>query len=127
MFTVKKYVFIVTLCFLNTFVSPRYLLSKEELRKTPSDQQKSESKQEQVPVLTIKGSKITIVPDMKASEPQIAESKKEAFSSESQPQISLDSIHYELGEVWEGDEIIHTFIAKNTGTAQLNIKDVRAG
>lgn len=43
------------------------------------------------------------------------------------PKISLDSIHYDVGEVYEGDEAVHTFTVKNTGTAQLNIAKVRAG
>ena len=127
MFTVRKHVCIITFCFLTTLLSSRHLLSKEELKKTPLDQQNSESKQKYAPTFTIKGTKIEIVPKKKASEPQKAESKKEHVSSENQPQISLDSIHYDVGEAWEGDDIFHTFTVKNTGTAQLNIKDVRAG
>ena len=124
MFTIKKYVFIITLCLLITLLSSRYPLSKEELS---LDQQKSESKRKQVPPFTIKGSKIQIVPKKKSSEPQKVEKKQEQAPTENQPQISLDSNHYDLGEVWEGDEIVHTFTVKNTGTAELNIKDVRVG
>jgi hypothetical protein len=127
MFTVKRYFFIVTLCFLTTLLSSRYLWSKEELKKTPSDQQKSVIKQKHLPTLTIKGAKIKTVPAKRASELQKVESKQEQAPTENQPQISLDSNHYDLGEVWEGDEIAHTFTVKNTGTAQLNIKNVGAG
>ena len=127
MFTVKKYVFIFTLCFLTTLFFSRYLRAKEEFKKTPSDQQKSESKQKQVPTFTIKGLKIEIVPKKRASEQQEAESKKEQVPRENQPQISLDSTHYDLGEVWEGEEIVHTFTVKNRGTAELNIKKVSTG
>ena len=67
------------------------------------------------------------MPDIRASELQKVESKQEQAPTENQPQISLDSNHYDLGEVWEGDEIAHTFTVKNTGTAQLNIKNVGAG
>ena len=127
MHTVKKYVYIITLCFLTTLFSSRYLWSKEELKRTPLDQQKPESKQKHAPNFSIKGSRVEIVPDKRASEPQKDESKKEHVSSDNQPQISLDSQHYDVGEAWEGDDIFHTFTIKNTGTAQLNIKDVRAG
>ncbi len=47
--------------------------------------------------------------------------------AQNQPKISIDSYHYDAGEVYEGDELIHTFIVKNTGTAELNIKNVKPG
>lgn len=56
-----------------------------------------------------------------------AESQQEQSSAQAQPQISFDSTSYNAGEVWEGDEVSHTFIVKNTGTAQLNISRVRPG
>jgi len=97
MFTAKKYFyFISTVCFLTTSLSFQYLWAKEELKKTPSIQEKDESKQKKA-------------------------------SAQNQPQISLDSTHYDVGEVYEGDELIHSFIVKNTGKADLNIKSVKAG
>ena len=55
------------------------------------------------------------------------ESTQEQVSTQNQPQISFDSINYDAGEVYEGDEVVHTFTFKNTGTAQLNINKVNPG
>lgn len=55
------------------------------------------------------------------------ESKQEQVSTQNQPQISFDSTHYDAGEVYESDEVVHTFTFKNTGTAQLNINKVKPG
>ena len=44
-----------------------------------------------------------------------------------QPQLVIDSSSHDVGDVWEGEEILHSFIIKNTGTAQLDIKNVKAG
>ena len=43
------------------------------------------------------------------------------------PHISFDSTSYDAGEVWEGDEVVHDFTVKNTGTAELNIARVKPG
>ena len=43
------------------------------------------------------------------------------------PQISFDSKRYDVGEVWEGEMISHTFTVKNTGEAQLDIYRVKPG
>ena len=48
-------------------------------------------------------------------------------SEENQPTISFDNISYDAGDVWEGDTVSHTFVVKNTGTAVLNIKNVKPG
>ena len=61
------------------------------------------------------------------SERQKAENQQEQAPAQNQPQISFDNTKYNAGEVWEGEEVSHTFIVKNTGTAQLNINKVRAG
>ena len=128
MFANKKSVFIVLPCFLITLFSFPHLWAQEGLKKTPLDQQKSKNKQKHAPSITIiKGAKIEIVPKQKTAEKQKAESKQKKVSTKNQPQISLDSTHYDAGEVWEGDEVSHNFIVKNTGTAQLNIKKVSPG
>ncbi len=57
---------------------------------------------------------------------QRAEEKQEKAPGQKQPKISFDSIKYDAGEVYEGDVIIHAFSVQNTGTAQLNIKKVKA-
>ena len=50
-----------------------------------------------------------------------------AMSSENQPKLTIDSVKYDAGEVYEGNKIMHTYTIKNVGTAQLNIKAVKAG
>ena len=49
MFNLKKYVCIVTLCFLTALLAPQCSVSKEELKRTSTDQQKAKSDQKQVP------------------------------------------------------------------------------
>ena len=127
MFANKKSCFILLPCFLITFVCFPRLWAQEGSKKTPSEQKKSENKQKHAPSLTINGAKMEIVPVKKTSEQQQAERKKEQVSTKNQAQISLDSTHYDAGEIWEGKEVVHTFTIKNTGTAQLNIKKVDAG
>ena len=55
------------------------------------------------------------------------ETTQEQTSDENQPTISFDKTTYDAGEVWEGDTVTHTFAVKNTGTAVLNIKNVKPG
>lgn len=127
MFTNKKNAFIVMPCFLITLFSFPHLWAQGELKKTPLEKQKEESKQKHIPHFILEGAKIEVVPAKKAPEQQKSKSTQEHFSAEDQAQISLDSTHYNAGEIWEGKEIVHTFTIKNTGTAQLNIKKVDAG
>ena len=87
---VKKYFFILILCFIITSLSFHHLWAEGKLKNTPSDQQ-------------------------------------EQVYTDKQPKISLDPAQYDVGEIYEGEEAVHTFTVKNTGTAQLNISKVRAG
>lgn len=48
-------------------------------------------------------------------------------TTDGQPQIVIESPTHDAGEVWEGEDITHSFIIKNAGTAELNIKNVKAG
>ena len=48
-------------------------------------------------------------------------------TSKKKPQITIDAPNYDFGEIHEGDKIIHDFTIKNTGTAELTIKDVKPG
>ena len=41
--------------------------------------------------------------------------------------ISFDSTYCDVGEVWENDEIVHTFEIRNTGTELLTINKVESG
>ncbi len=61
------------------------------------------------------------------SDEQNGKGNHEKASAQNYPQISLESAQYDAGEVYEGDVIAHDFIVKNTGTAQLDISDVKPG
>ena len=119
MFANKKYIFIVTPFFLITLFSFPHLWAQEKLKK---DQQKSENKQKQPPKFTIKGTKLTVAP-----EKQKAEGQQKQVPAQGHPKISFDATKHNAGEVWEGAVVSHTFIVKNTGTAQLDISKVKPG
>ena len=70
------------------------------------------------PSFTVKGANIT---------PVKQESVKKQSETGDQPQLSIESTSHNVGEIWEGEDIIHSFIVKNTGAAQLDIKNVKAG
>ena len=55
------------------------------------------------------------------------EQSPEEQSSKEQPTIFFDKTTYDAGEVYEGDIVTHSFSVKNTGTAVLNIKNVKPG
>ena len=68
------------------------------------------------PSFTVKGANIT--PVKQASDKS---------TTGDQPHLSIDPSSHNVGEIWEGEDIIHSFIVKNTGTALLDIKNVKAG
>ena len=51
----------------------------------------------------------------------------EQVPAENQPRLSIAGANYDVGEVWEGEEVVHTFVVKNLGTAQLDITKVKPG
>ena len=59
--------------------------------------------------------------------PKPVENTQEQSTEQNQPSISFDSITHDAGEVFEGETVTHTFIVKNTGTAELAIKGVKPG
>ncbi len=52
---------------------------------------------------------------------------KGSVSEQQAPHISFAAAEYDVGEVFEGAIISHDFIVKNTGTALLEISDVKPG
>ena len=73
------------------------------------------------PSFTVKGSNITPV-KQESLEKQLGQT-----TTGDQPSLTIDSPSHNIGEVWEGEDIVHPFIVKNSGTAQLDIKNVKAG
>ena len=61
------------------------------------------------------------------SEAQNIKDNQVKASAQNYPQISFNSTQYDVGEVYEGDVIAHDFIVKNTGTALLDITEVKPG
>jgi len=62
-----------------------------------------------------------------ASEEQKGKITPKENSEQNQPHLTITDIQYNAGDVYEGNEIAHSFAVKNTGTAELLIKDVKAG
>jgi len=56
-----------------------------------------------------------------------ADSHQEQAVSSEKPRISFDATSHNAGEVWEGDVVSHSFVVKNTGTAELTINKVKPG
>ena len=79
------------------------------------------TKEVKSPSFTVKGANITPVKQ------ESGEKQSDKSTTGDQPHLSIDPSSHNVGEIWEGDDIIHSFIVKNTGTAQLDIKNVKAG
>ncbi len=73
------------------------------------------------PSFTVKGANITPV------EQESGNKQSDKSTTGDQPHLSIDPSSHNVGEIWEGEDIIHSFIVKNTGTATLDIKNVKAG
>ena len=58
--------------------------------------------------------------------PSAGESQGAAQSTEG-PRILIEETVHDFGEVYEGTTVDHGFIVKNTGSAVLNISQVRPG
>jgi len=43
------------------------------------------------------------------------------------PAIILENSSFDFGDEFEGNEVTHDFVFKNTGTADLEIKNVHSG
>ena len=61
------------------------------------------------------------------SDQQKAVDAQEKVPAEKQPQITIDATRHDVGEIYDDESIVHSFTVKNTGTAELNIKRVKAG
>jgi len=121
MFTTKRNPFCFMLCFLLTLftvqclplIVPNQIVCAEE----------NTVKDTQSPSFTVKGENINIT----TVKPESNEKQSGQNTTGDQPKLVIDSSSHDVGDVWEGEEILHPFIIKNTGTAQLDIKNVKAG
>lgn len=50
-----------------------------------------------------------------------------AHADEDKPVAVVAADSYDFGEVFEGSDVIHDFIIKNTGNADLEIQSAKAG
>ena len=48
-------------------------------------------------------------------------------ASANQPEIRIETKEYEAGEVYVGNEVVHSFIVKNKGKGELLINKVKPG
>jgi hypothetical protein len=55
------------------------------------------------------------------------ESRREQVPAAGKPEIFVAQPNHDIGEVWEGDTIVHTFTVENRGTAPLEITKVSPG
>jgi len=123
MFIIKKYFLLTMLCLLFIIFHFNYLAAQEETGKEPT-----ESKGKSGSSLSIKGSNVQIAPEAApAGQPETHKSTKSNTSGGAQPHLVIAAPDYDAGELWESEDIIHTFIVRNTGTAQLDITNVKAG
>ena len=120
MFTAMKKAFRFISCFLVTLFA-FHCLSLIGLDPTVGAEENAATPEVKSPSFTVKGANITPV-KQESLEKQAGQS-----SAGEQPHMLIESANHNIGEIWEGEDIIHSFIVKNTGTAQLNIKNVKAG
>jgi hypothetical protein len=120
MFIFKNRLFLTMLCLLLTIFYADFLPAQVE-----TGTEKTGSKVKITPSLSIKGSSVQTAPAVTpAGQP---ESQKSGTAGGDQPHLALETSHYDAGELWEGEDIIHTFNIRNTGTAQLAISNVKPG
>jgi hypothetical protein len=62
-----------------------------------------------------------------SSPSNLQKAEEKQATAQKQPQITIAQPQFDMGEVYEGNTIVHAFAIKNTGTAELNINKVKAG
>lgn len=123
MFICKKHLLLTMLCLLFTIVQADCLHAQQE----KGTEQKA-IKGKSGPSLSIKESNVQIAPaSTPAGQTETQKSGKNASGGGAQPHITIAAPDYDAGETWENEDIINTFIVKNTGTAPLDISNVKPG
>lgn len=119
----KKQLPVTMLCLLLSIAFVQCLPAADEGGKETAD-----IPEKGAPSFSIKGSNVTVTPAVKTAGQEATQvSGKGAAPGGDQPHLSIDVTDYNVGEVWEGEDIVHTFTVKNTGKAQLDITNVKAG
>lgn len=118
----KKYFFCAMFTLFFTLLSVHYLQATE-----PAARENTEGKGKNAPSLTMQGTNIDIVPVKSESDQTEKGSKGKNSTEGAQPQIAIESPSFDAGEVWEGEDIAHAFTVTNTGKAELQIINVKAG
>jgi len=121
MFIFKNRLFLTMLCLLLTIFYADCLPAQVE-----TGTGKTDSKGKSAPSLSIKGSSVQTAPAVMPAG-QAEAQKSSTAAGGGQPHLALETSHYDAGELWEGEDIIHTFTIRNTGTAQLAISNVKPG
>ena len=120
MLTTLKKMFYFISCFLVTLFTFQ-CLPLTGSNQTVFAEEKTASQEVKSPSFTVKGTNVT--PVKQESGAKQADQK----TTGDQPHLYMDSPSHNVGEIWEGEDIIHPFVVKNTGAAQLDIKNVKAG
>jgi hypothetical protein len=120
---IKKHLFLAVFCLLFTIVHFDRLHAQQG-----KGEQQGETKRRSAPALSITQSNVQTAPAVTpAGQPEKRESGKDTPSGGDQPRLTIDAPDYDAGELWEGEDIIHTFTIKNTGKALLDITNVKPG
>jgi hypothetical protein len=123
MFSIKKHLLPILLCLLFTILQVDCMHARQEKGK-----EQTSGTEKSTPSLTIKESSVQIAPvATPAGQSETQKSDKNKAAGGNQPHITIDAPDYDAGEVWENEDIVHAFIVRNTGTAQLDITNVKAG
>jgi hypothetical protein len=122
MFIFKNRLFLTMICLLLTIFYADCLPAQVDETGTG----KTDSKGKSAPSLSIKGSSVQTAPAVTPAG-QAEAQKSSTAAGGGQPHLALETSHYDAGELWEGEDIIHTFTIRNTGTAQLAISNVKPG
>ncbi len=122
MFTIKKLLLSVVLCLLFTILQVDRMHAQQE-----HGNEQTSGKEKSAPSLTIKESSVQITPVATPAGQAETQKNNTNKSAGGQPHITIDTPEHDAGEVWENEDIVHAFIVRNTGTAQLDITNVKAG
>ncbi len=123
MFSTKKHLLPILLCLLFTILQVECMHAQQEKGK-----EQQAGKERSAPSLAIKESSVQITPaDTPAVQAETQQNNQNKAAGGPQPHITIDAPEYDAGEVWENEDIVHAFTVRNTGTAQLDITNVKAG